>query len=258
MAVKLPFNYTPGLTTLYAQIITPAGNIFNRVTPGFEVPANTPAVYNNAVTESGLPGLYFLTWPASIAAGYYSLVVRNRAGGGPLQSDSIIGAGDLFYDGANVLIPASSVTTDKLATMLTPSGPNYKFTPDALSAAPSVAPRPHAIIIEAPASQKALVTLRTGNNNIVLQETLRYGDGTIIDLNSKTVAFQLIPAAGGANVATGTASIADATVGRAQYIFVAADLVTPGSYYRKWIITDAGGGIQTYDEAVNLPVVIQP
>lgn len=104
MATKLPIYHATG-KNLYARIFNATGLVYNRVTPAFEAPANTPTAYNVDLVESALLGTYFLTWPAVLALGVYTVHVFERVGGSPAYGDLGAGGGDYAYDGSNALVP---------------------------------------------------------------------------------------------------------------------------------------------------------
>lgn len=88
-------------------------------------------------------------------------------------------------------------------------------------------------------------TLKTGDDGRTLGATLKYADGTVIDLTGATVEFRMRPAGASTNAATasGAATVdADPTTGVVTFDgWEAGDLDTAGGYYAEFHITDSSG-----------------
>jgi hypothetical protein len=103
VANELTISYPTG-NTLYSVILDLVGQIYNTVTTAFEAPVNANwANYDIAMAEAGNTGIYRGDMPA-VAAGAYSFVVRDQAGGGPAITDPPVGAENFTWDGS-VVVP---------------------------------------------------------------------------------------------------------------------------------------------------------
>lgn len=105
-------------TTLYAQIIRATdGKIWNTSgTPAFEnySTANI-ADYDIAMTEAGTASGYFTgDFPSSITIGLYSIIVRQRAGGSPAESDIVVASGNIEWTGTVVNCISNADTNGRL------------------------------------------------------------------------------------------------------------------------------------------------
>jgi hypothetical protein len=103
MAKEIQSLGTTG-TTLYAQVVRRSdGTIWNTAgTPAFENYATANiGDYDIAMTEAGTASGYFTgDFPTGItAAGSYSVVVRQRAGGSPAESDPAVAVGTIEWTG---------------------------------------------------------------------------------------------------------------------------------------------------------------
>ena len=106
MAAEVSIAY--GLTgkTLYFDIRTKVGTIWNG--SAFEAyNASNIADYDIAMTEQGACGVYVGTFDSSVSAGMYDVVVRDRAGGSPAETDPVIGSGMVNWTGSAVGVPSS-------------------------------------------------------------------------------------------------------------------------------------------------------
>lgn len=97
-------HHTSGLT-LYAMIRTTTGTIWNTAGVAFEAYATGNITdYDIALAEQGTASRYYVgTFPATIAAGVYNLIVKQRAGGAPAESDDTVGEGAIEWDGSAVV-----------------------------------------------------------------------------------------------------------------------------------------------------------
>jgi len=160
--------------------------------------------------------------------------------------------GKLLNDNLNATISSRMATftlpTNFSALAITSGG--------AVTASGITGIRPYMVYIDNQPAVKASLTFQANDVGVVVQETLRYPNGTPIDLTGKTVNFQLVPITGGSPVVNSAATIAFATGGVAYYTLTGTDLATVGTYYRRWKVTDGSGNIVTYPNTNSLTVVI--
>lgn len=102
MAGEIVFSHTTG-RTCYAQVWNNVGQIYNTASAAFQAYATANiADYDIAATEQGTAsGIYVASMPA-VAAGVYGVVAKERAGGSPAESDTVVGEGDILWDGSIV------------------------------------------------------------------------------------------------------------------------------------------------------------
>lgn len=113
---------------LYAVIRSAVGTVWNGTTFVTYNGANW-TTYAVALTEQGTSGYYVGTFP-TVASGVYNLEVRDRLGGSPATTDTIIGAGFIEWSGSSVVAlssrqPLGSVALDDnggdvLSQLITP------------------------------------------------------------------------------------------------------------------------------------------
>lgn len=101
-----------------------------------------------------------------------------------------------------------------------------------------------------------------GDTQTALAVTCKRPDGTVVDLTSMTVRFEMYLASNGSTKVAETASnvtVTDATNGQVQYDFQAADVDTPGTYYAYFTVENAAGKKDTYPvDKGYLEVIIDP
>jgi hypothetical protein len=101
------------------------------------------------------------------------------------------------------------------------------------------------------------LTINAGDTQPVLTKTLEYSDLTPVDLNGKTVTFELRSMMAAQPVAlTGAVTIIDAANGIVSYTFSAADSALPGNYIASFVVT-AGSDTMTFPTEGYLWVKIQ-
>lgn len=91
--------------TLYALIRNSIGQVWDTVDVAFETYATAQLEnYDVALSEQGTAsGYYTGTFPTDITtAGVYSVVVYDRAGGSPAETDTLVATGDLHWTGSVV------------------------------------------------------------------------------------------------------------------------------------------------------------
>ena len=86
-------------------------------------------------------------------------------------------------------------------------------------------------------------SIKTGDTGRTLATTLRYSDGTAIDLTGCTVTFAMRPASAQYATVHAAATVDDdPTSGRVTFDgWAAGDLDTAGSYVAEFVITDSSG-----------------
>jgi hypothetical protein len=104
MAGELQCDHETG-RVVYYLIRNMAGAIWNGAAFEAYVGANY-ATYDVAATEQGSSGFYTANMPA-LAAGQYSVLAKERAGGAPAESDRTIGTGSVLWSGTRIIGPGS-------------------------------------------------------------------------------------------------------------------------------------------------------
>ena len=103
--------------TEYANLTNSVGQWYNTVGAAFEAfNAANWTDYDLAGTEFGTSGMYSADMPA-VAAGAYSLSARHRAGGSPAQTDAVVAAGEIQWDGSAVVTMSSRATQASVDTV---------------------------------------------------------------------------------------------------------------------------------------------
>jgi len=102
---------TPYFTVRELSSGTP-GEIWSTVAVAFVAYSTTDfSNYDTSMSEQGTAsGVYVGTFPSSISAGLFSVVVRDRAGGSPAESDTMIGSGTIHWSGSAVEEPSVFVS----------------------------------------------------------------------------------------------------------------------------------------------------
>ncbi len=101
MANEIFHNYLTG-STLYFCAFQLDGNVFLSGGASDEVwgtGGRNADDYDESMTEDGSGGHYVGTFDTSIAAGVYRVTVFLQATGVPLDSDSAIAQGEIYWDG---------------------------------------------------------------------------------------------------------------------------------------------------------------
>lgn len=98
--IQLPLG-TSGVN-IYAVVRNASGQVWNTVGAAFEnYNAANWTDYDIALTEQGVSGYYVGNFPAAVA-GVYAIEARQRAGGSPAVSDSIVGGANLDWSGTAI------------------------------------------------------------------------------------------------------------------------------------------------------------
>lgn len=103
MGSEIEADYTTG-KTLYAQIRNSTGSIFN-IAGAFEAyqTANIGQYAVNMSEQGVASGFYTGSIPGAVnASGTYNIIVKDRAGGSPAESDRTIAVGQIEWDGSAV------------------------------------------------------------------------------------------------------------------------------------------------------------
>lgn len=104
MAGEIQADYHTSGVTLYSQVRSATGTIWNTVGVAFEAYATANiADYDIAMVEQGTASKFWAGTMPSVTAGIYSIVTKLRAGGAPAETDLTIAAGDVEWDGSNVV-----------------------------------------------------------------------------------------------------------------------------------------------------------
>lgn len=111
--------HAAGGLTIYAVLLNSGGQAWNG-SAFEEISGAAWASYDIALTEAAA-GIYLATMPAA-AAGVYSYVVYERAGGSPATSDALRGTGWLAWDGGAEIAPLTSQAA-RDAMLLAPTPP---------------------------------------------------------------------------------------------------------------------------------------
>ncbi len=102
MANEVFHNFTTG-NTLYFCAFQLDGNVFLSGGASDEVwgtGGRDADDYDETMTEDGAGGHYVGTFDTSIAAGVYRVTVFLQAGGSPVDSDTPLGQGVIYWDGS--------------------------------------------------------------------------------------------------------------------------------------------------------------
>jgi hypothetical protein len=95
-------------------------------------------------------------------------------------------------------------------------------------------------------------TIRQGDHGQPLAATLTGTDGAAIDIAGATVRALVVPIGGGAAIVDAPASNdqvvdgSDGSKGRVSYTWQQADTATDGFFLGSWIVTFAGGAVETF------------
>ena len=109
-----------------------------------------------------------------------------------------------------------------------------------------------------------MATFYFGQNDTspTLTDTLFDANGNAVDLTGATVHFTMTDRFGVVVINAATASIvAPATNGNVSYTWQSGDLANAGTYRARWIVTFAGGAIESFPNADGpntLLIVITP
>lgn len=118
MAGEIQFSFQPG-RTCYVLIRNRTGAVWNGssfVTYATVDYANYPVT----VAEQGtLSAFYTGTFPSAITAGVYSIVGKSQLGGSPAESDPVVAAGDIQWNGT-VTLPLSDLATSGQVSLIAP------------------------------------------------------------------------------------------------------------------------------------------
>jgi hypothetical protein len=98
---SIPLGVSGG--TFYAQVRSAAGQVWNTSGAAFEAyNAGNVTDYDLALTEQGGSGVYTFDLPAGIGAGFFSVIVFERAGGSPAEGDAPVWEETLGFDGTDI------------------------------------------------------------------------------------------------------------------------------------------------------------
>ncbi len=115
MVAAVQFSYQTGATT-YFLIRNASALVWNTNTVAFETFDQANYLdYAIAAVEQSPSGFYAGTFPSTISAGVYSIVVKNQVDVAPLITDPGIANGDLQWNGASTASLADVATSGQLA-----------------------------------------------------------------------------------------------------------------------------------------------
>jgi hypothetical protein len=127
--IQVPYGVTG--KTVKVVVRNSLGQPYNTVTPGFEAyNAVNYANYSIALAEQGASGVYVGNMPV-VAAGTYSVVARDQAGGSPAESDPVVGAGQIEWAGTAVAYLAGVGGSSTVRTGTAQAGAAATITLDA-------------------------------------------------------------------------------------------------------------------------------
>lgn len=105
--------------TLYFVVRNSVGQIWNGTAFAAFATANW-STYTTAMTEQGTASNYYTgTFPSTIAAGIYSVTVKQQLGGTAAETDTTVAVGDINWGGSTV-VPLSDVATSGLVGQFLP------------------------------------------------------------------------------------------------------------------------------------------
>ncbi len=101
-------------------------------------------------------------------------------------------------------------------------------------------------------------TVRVGDTDADIRSTLKYADGSVVDLTGPaTVKFRMKPVEGGALTVDANASIVGTPAnGLVQYSWQTADTDTAGLFVAEWRVTFPGGQVETFPNDEVLYVLV--
>ena len=105
MANEIKFAFDKD-STLYARVFNDTGQVWNTSgTPAFETWADGNVTdYDIALTDKS-SGQYIGDFPTT-AAGRFKVNIYERAGGSPAITDTVVGTGEMLWDGASEIFVA--------------------------------------------------------------------------------------------------------------------------------------------------------
>lgn len=99
--------------------------------------------------------------------------------------------------------------------------------------------------------------LDRGDTGAPIAQTLLDGNGNPVNLTGATVKFHMEDASGNVVVDDSThVTIVNAAGGQVSYQWQAADVANAGTFYARWIVTFAGGSIESFPDANVNPLVV--
>lgn len=112
----------PGAGSVVYVTIHGSGNsVWSTVGNAFEAfTSGNFANYDVALAEQGVSNLFVGDMPAAVPAGVYDIPARRQATGTPLQTDQIIGGGQVDWNGSKSVPLADLATSGMLARYLPP------------------------------------------------------------------------------------------------------------------------------------------
>lgn len=114
--IQAPINLSGA--TLYFQVYSRTGTVWNG--SAFETyDGGNWTTYDNPMSELGTSGIYVGSFPSTIPAGVYGVVVYRQVGGAPAQGDLVVASGDYQWNGS-ATVPLSDLATSGQLGLLQP------------------------------------------------------------------------------------------------------------------------------------------
>lgn len=113
MAGEIKFPGGGAGLTMYARILGSGNSVWNTSgsTGGFEAfTSGNWTDYDISCVEQGVSQVYVGDFPAAVPAGVYDVEGRRQAGGAPAQTDAMVAAGTVHWNGSKAM-PLSDLAT---------------------------------------------------------------------------------------------------------------------------------------------------
>lgn len=127
-------SYNSG-STLYFVVMDENAMLWNN---GWEAVGPDWSLYANPMTETGVSGVYYGDFPASIGEGLYYIFAYNQATASPLDSDEKVRAGAIEWDGTGETVGGGCNEQEFQITVLTADTGNITTGVDTVSTGISI------------------------------------------------------------------------------------------------------------------------
>ena len=116
MASEIGFQHSVSSATLYMLVRQLDQQIFNGATFEAYLTANLGTYDIPSLGEQGTASrFYTFTFPAAIALGLFRFDILDQAGGSPAETDLLVGAGFIHWDGSVEVIPFDVIADEVMA-----------------------------------------------------------------------------------------------------------------------------------------------